>query len=199
MAANASLNTPYIILTGVVVLVVVFVFAVIQPLMGEIGQYRDQIASTEQKINERQEFLATIDRKLAQLQSRAQDEERLAVMLPSSEAIEDALRVLHQAGQTSGAELSQVRNNSSSSQSQITAKRARGQVVNLPADVLPLSFSIDYSGTYQQLRALLTELERSPRLMDVIKITGSRSTTQVDRITGEVVVNFYMQETSSNN
>lgn len=198
MAANASLNTPYIILTGVVVLVIVFVFAVIQPLMGEIGQYRDQIGSTQQKIDERQEFLAAVDRKLAQLQSRAQDEERVAVILPSSEEIEDALRVVHQAGQTSGVELSQLRNNSSSAQSQITAKRARGQVVNLPADVLPLSFSIDYSSTYQQLRAWLTELERSPRLMDVIKITGSRSTTQVDRITGEVVVNFYMQETSSN-
>ncbi len=199
MATNASLNTPYIVLTGLVVVTIVVVFTVIQPLIGEVGEYQDQIASTQQKIGQQQEFLASIDRKFAQLQARTQDEERLAVMLPEAEEIEDALRVLHQAAQTSGVQLTQLQNNSRALRSQVNAKRARGQVVDLPVGVAPLSFVVDYNGTYQQLRALLTELERSPRLMDVIQINSSKNDTQADRITGEIVINFYRQETSSTN
>ncbi len=193
MAANSSVNTPYIVLSGVALLAIVVVFTILRPLLNNIGERRDSIVAQGALLLEREEFLRTVDRKLAALQVQPEQEDRLAIMLPTKERIEDALRILHQSGQTSGLVIDNIINNSSSIQSQLNSRRSRGEAVALPGSVIPLGASVKFNGTYQQLRSFITELERAPRLMDIMNIQINRNETAPDRISGEMVIQFYMQ------
>lgn len=199
MATNASLNTPYLLLGGTLVIGLVFVFMVLQPMMEEIGRAQDTITEQTNRLNERQEFLSTIDRKLAVLQTQLPHEERLAVLLPVDERAEDALRIIDQAAAVSGVVVQRVSNTSSQSQGQVNAQRARGEVVDIPVDVGTLTFSVDFSGTYQQVRSLLKEFERAPRLMDVIDVQLARNENAPDQVTGGLIVQFYVQQPPSTN
>jgi Tfp pilus assembly protein PilO len=194
MATFGSLNTPYVILTGVVIVGIVFIFTILQPMVTSISQIRSETASQAALVQERRAFLRTTDRKIADLQLQDEHEQRLATMLPAAERLEDALRIVHQGEQATGLVLENIVNNSRSLQTQVNAKRARGETVTIPAKIIPLSFSIDYRGTYQQWRAFLTELERSPRLMDITSVTVKGSDQQTNQVSGQIAVMFYMQE-----
>lgn len=193
MATNSSINAPYVVLSGVSLVAIVVVFTVLRPLLAEIGDRRDKIVEQTVLLQDREEFLRTVDRKIASLQVQQEEEARLAVMLPEKERIEDALRIFHQTAQVSGLTIDTVINNSSSVQSQVNSRRARGESVAIPTNVIPLGVGLTINGTYQQLRAFITELEKTPRLMDIISITINRNETAPDQISGEMLLQFYMQ------
>lgn len=198
MANSSSINTPYLILSGICLLAIVVVFTVFRPLVNNIGSQRDKITEQKTVLQERQDFLRTIDRKTAALQMQADNESKLAAILPVGEHMEDALRIFYQGGQQSGISIESIINNSSSVQSQINARRARGDAVTVPTGVIPLAVNLRFSGAYQQLRAFINSLEHTPRLMDIMSLTLSRNEKVTDQVTGEAQVQFYMQSDKSN-
>ncbi len=193
MAFFSSINSPYIVLSSVVLASVVAVFALVRPQVASISKLSDAIVAQTATLQEQQEFLRTTDRKIADLQLQQDQEQRLGVMLPAAQRIEDALRIIHQSGQVAGLILDTVTNASGVVQTQLNAQRARAEAVSIPPDIVPLAMTIDFHGSYQQLRIFLSELERSPRLMDVTDVTVRRSTQTPDQISGSIAVTFYMQ------
>lgn len=194
---SPSLNTPYLVLSGVVIIAIVSVFFVYQPLLDDIGALRDTIERNSVTVQEREDFLRTIDRKLAELQGQQEHEQRLNVMLPVEDRMEDMLRIVHQSAQTSGVVINAITDQSVTLQSSINAQRARGENIQLPSGVRPLSLDVSFSGTYQQFRALLAELERSPRLIDITNITIRRNDQAPDSVSGSMQMTFYAQRAPS--
>jgi Tfp pilus assembly protein PilO len=197
MAANPSLNTPYVVLSGTVLVAIAAFFLLFQPMVEEITNTQSEIRARELTLQEREQFLRTIDRKSTELQAHREHEQRLAVILPDEERIEDALRIIHNSSQVAGVAVERVTNNSGSVQARTSTQRARGEAVNLPDDVMPLSFSITFEGTYQQFRAFASELERAPRLMNISHINMSRTGEGAERLSGTMVIEFYTQEARS--
>ncbi len=166
-------------------------FAVLQPLIGEIQAVQVEIENREQLLAEREAFLRTLDQKIAILAREAKHEQQLNVVLPVSGEEEDVLRVIHQAGTASGGTVRRINNISSGIQNSINSRRARGEGVRVPATVLPLGVELDFTGSYQQLRVFLTELQRSPRLLDVAALEIHRNAQLADSVTATMTVQFY--------
>ena len=193
MASDTSLNLPYIIVTGAIIIAVIIIFIIIRPQLTAVSDTQDAIAEQTAVLQSREEFLRTIDRKVSELNSQQIHEERLSVMLPAEEQVADALRVIHRAAESSGASISSLVNASGAIQSQANANRARGGASSIPATVVPLGFTMEFGGTYQQFRAFITEIERSPRLMDIDTIQLSSSGAETEILNGQINVVFYMQ------
>lgn len=194
MAQDTSLNLPYLLITGVAIAAAIVVILILRPLLSNISTTQDKIAAQTVLFKERQEFLRAIDRKLSALGQQKVHEDRLAVMLPAVERMEDSLRVVHRAAETAGLTITTINNTSSTAQTKLNASRARGQQTGFPENITPLAFAITSTGSYQQYRVFITELERSPRLMDVGSLRLRRNETNPDQITGQMTVIFYMQE-----
>ena len=192
-----SLNTPYLVLSGVVIIAIVSVFFIFQPLVNDIGETREEIQRQSVAVQEREEFLRTIDRKLAELQGQQEHEQRLNVMLPVEDRVEDMLRIVHQSAQVAGVTVHTISDQSASAQSNINSQRARGEAVQSPTEVRSLALEMTYSGTYQQLRALLSEFEKSPRLINVTQLTIGRNDQATDSVTGSMQLVFYAQQPPS--
>ncbi|MEX1111870.1 MAG: hypothetical protein WEC84_00245, partial [Candidatus Andersenbacteria bacterium] len=193
MAATRSLNSAYIALSGAILIGVAIIFLLIRPLLSEIDITQAAIDTKEVELAEREGFLQTIDLKIAALRTQEEHEARLQVMLPAEERMEDALRILHEAAAGSGLVIDRASNVSAGLRSRFNAASARGEAIALPSKVQPLGFSLNVSASYQQLRAFLTSLERSPRLMDVLNISLDTAEL-VDTLGGQMEVIFYMQE-----
>lgn len=190
--ATGSLNLPYLLLTGSVVVAAVFAFAVLQPALTSVQAVQADIAATTAQRAEREEFLRTLDSKLADLEVNREHELRLQTVLPADEQMEDALRILDRAAAASGLTLVSVTNTSHAVQSQARTQQARGGVVALPGTVAPLGVNVDLDGSYQGFRAFVAALERSPRLMDIDVITLQRNELELDRLSISLSIQFYM-------
>ena len=197
--ADASLNLPYIIVTGVTIGAAVIVLAVLRPQLSRLGEIQDNLVSGAAKLQERQDFLQTIDRKLNDLNQQKVHEDRLVIMLPEDDRAEDALRIVHRAAEGSGVIVTNLANTSSDVRSGLNTSSARGEQLALPPHVTPLAFSIEFNGSYQQLRSFITELERSPRLIDIHNLEIQGNEENPGSITGQLVTVFYMQNFNTNN
>lgn len=190
MASN-SLSTSYLLLTGVILISLVVIFTVIQPLASEIASLRQANAATAVKAAQREAFLRTLDQKISALTRQAQHEQQLNVVLPVSDETEDVVRIIHQAERTSGGIALRLNNISTGLQSSRNARQARGEEGSLPDKTDPLGFEIDFAGSYQQLRVFLGEIQRAPRLMDVVSLEIRRNTQVPDSVTATLIVQFY--------
>lgn len=191
MASSTSLNTPYLILTGTVIIAIVTTFAVFQPILDAISTTRDDIQTTQARLQERQAFLQTLDQRIAALVSQAQHEQQLNVVLPAEEATEDVLRVIQSAANSAGGTIQRVGNISSAVQASLNARQARGEASLLPSGITPLGYEIEFGGSYQQLRVFLDQLQRSPRLLDITNLEIRRNKIEVDVIEASLTLQFY--------
>lgn len=189
--ATYSLNTPYIAITGAVVIAIVIVFTIFQPMLGTIQEVRDRKAAAQITLREKEDFLRNLDRKREELQIQRVHEERLNVMFPTSDAYDDAIRVISLAADGAGTVIQKIDDKSNGLQAELNARRSRGEAVAIPETVTPLAAVVDLVGTYQQLRAFLVNLEKSPRLMDVQKIEVQRLLNQPDQLGAKMTVQFY--------
>lgn len=188
---TGSLNLPYLLLTGAVVVAAVFAFTVLQPALTSVQEVQTEIASVQAQRTGREEFLRTLDAKLAELESNRENEVQLQTVLPADEQMEDALRILNQAAVGSGLTLVSITNDSASVQAQARTQRSRGGV-GLPDSVTPLAVGVTLSGPYQGLRSFLTTLERTPRLMDIERISIQRNELTPEVLTTTLSAKFYM-------
>ncbi|MBI3255956.1 MAG: hypothetical protein HYZ63_03225, partial [Candidatus Andersenbacteria bacterium] len=169
--SSYSLNTPYITVAGVIVIAMVAMFSVINPMLQTARQIRTQILGQEATLKEKQDFLKNLGRKREELQIQRVHEERLNVMFPTDDAFDDALRVINLAATGSGATIQKISDHSANIQSALNSRRSRGDIDFIPEKVTPLGAQVEITGTYQQLRLMLENLEKSPRLTDVISLS----------------------------
>lgn len=186
-----SINTSYLVLAGVIVIGASVIFAVVQPLVGDIQSLQTEIEGRQQQIAEREAFLRSLDQKIATLAREAQHEQQLNVVLPVSEEEEDVLRIIHQAATASGVTVRRLNNISAGIQNAMNSRRARGDGVSVPATVTPLGVELDFAGSYQQLRVFVGELQRAPRLLDITNLEIQRNALVVDSISGTLTIQFY--------
>lgn len=188
--ANNSLNIPYIVLSGTVLIGIVLTIAVYQPMASETITLRNQIEEDTTILKDREEHLRGIQSRVNALNSQQVHEERLNVVLPNEDALEDALRVMHVAGQESGGNISSISDKSEGVQSQVSAEQVRGEGANVYESVTPLAFDVAFTGTYRELRVFLEKIEQSPRLMDVTNISMSKS-GEGEQLTSSMTIQFY--------
>lgn len=190
--ATGSLNVPYLLLAGAVVIAAVFAFTVLQPALASVQEVQNEIAAVVAQRSEREEFLRTLDSKLAELEVNREHELRLQTILPAEDQMEDSLRILDRTAAANGLTLVSVSNSSDSVQSRQRTLQARGQAAPLPASVNPLGVNVILDGPYQGFRAFLTALERTPRLMDVDIISLRRNEVEPSRVGITLSIKFYM-------
>lgn len=197
MATTRSMNSAYLLLSGAVIVAIAVVFLLVRPMLSEIDAAQAAIEKQQAELTEREQFLQTIDRKIAALSTQQEHEARLQVVLPAEPTIEDVLRILHEAAASSGLVINGATNVSDAAQSRLNSSQARGEITGVPADVQVLGFSLQVTTGYQQLRAFLKALERSPRLIDVSLVTLQQTGQTPDVLDGQLQVTFYMQKLSS--
>ncbi len=188
-----SVNAPYLLLTGVVLIAVVFLFAVLQPMMDEANALRNSIAEDTQELKKKQDFLDTLNIKISQLDSQAAVEQQLATVLPEDDRDQDILRVLHEYAVQSGIVQRSVTNNTSRTQAQTNAARSRGEIVDIPQGVQTIAFQVTAEGTYEQMRAFVRLMEKSPRIANIPSIDLDQNPEQPENITANMLVQFYAQ------
>ncbi|MEX1997900.1 MAG: hypothetical protein WEA04_04490 [Candidatus Andersenbacteria bacterium] len=189
--AKQSLNLPYLLLTGIILVAIIAIFAIFQPMLKSLREQQAAVAGVEAAIVEKQQFLLTIDQKKEVLTRQQQHEQQLAVVLPTDDALDDATRIFHRTAETTGVTIIGLANNSEGEKSKVQALRARGELVNVPATIEPLAVNIEARGSYQQLRLFLEQLERSARLMDVVSLRLQRDPTTLDQLGARMDINFY--------
>lgn len=194
MAINpTSLNTPYLFLTGTVLIAVAALFLQLQPTMDEANSIQQTIASDAQILAETQQFLNSLDAKTQQLQALIGVESQMATILPESQRPQDAIRVLHEYAAQSSVILRDISNNSATNDAQANAARARGENKSLPETVNILSFKINLTGAYEQVRLFLTLLGKSPRIVDVTGITFNQA-KEPENISADIDIQLYSQQ-----
>jgi Tfp pilus assembly protein PilO len=191
MAINTSLNTPYLVLTGVVVIAIAFLFTVLQPLMDSITTAKSDIASHMDSFAEKDAFLKSLDVKMAQLRSQGDVEKQLAAVIPESERSQDVVRILDQYAKESGVTVTSVANNSSQAKAHANASKARGDINLVPEGLQTITFDIRLIGTYPQVRDFISGLQKSPRVIDATHITMSQIAGQPGAVTGSFTIQFY--------
>ena len=193
MALNTSINTPYLVLTGVVLVAIVFVFTVMQPQLDSITALRHDITDNTNTLKTKQDFISSLSAKVQQLQAQPQAEQQLAVVVPQGDMTQDIVRVVSQYASQVGLVIIGVTNNSVAQQAQLDASIARGDVTSTPSDVRTLSFQVQTSGTYGQLRDFLKALEKSPRIIDVVHLSIKSTKDQNGQITATLDMQSYSQ------
>ncbi|OGY31463.1 MAG: hypothetical protein A3C02_01865 [Candidatus Andersenbacteria bacterium RIFCSPHIGHO2_02_FULL_45_11] len=191
MAINTSLNTPYLVLTGVVVIAIAFLFTVLQPLMDSISTAKSSIESNTSSLAEKEAFLQSLDAKINQLRSQPDIERQLAAVIPETERSQDIIRVVDQYAKESGVTLTAITNNASQTKARANASKARGDLNLVPEGIQIITLQLGVSGNYQQVRAFLAGLEKSPRIVDVARITISKVPEQPEAVTASLVIQLY--------
>lgn len=189
--ANYSLNTPYLLLGGLLLIAVALVFLQYQPMIRRINELRAEVGTLQNSVADRQTFLETIDRKRTELAAYQEHERGLDVILPQLPQLEDVVRIVQAAAQETGGRVARFVNQSEGLGQAVNAQRARGEVVNLPEAVAPLGASVQLTGSYSQLRAFLEELATSARLIDVMDMTINAAGDVPDQLTLEASLRFY--------
>lgn len=195
MANNTtSLNTPYLLLTGVVIIVVVFLFVVLQPMMDNANELRHTIALDTATLQDKQNFYGSLESKIAQLAGLSTAEQQLAVVLPEMDRTQDVIRILNEYANQSGVTVNSLANNSSISDAQASAKIARGEVLNIPSGIRTLEFEVGATGSYEQVRLFLTLLGKSPRVTDVAGISLKQANGQPGQVVAIIKIQLYSQQ-----
>jgi Tfp pilus assembly protein PilO len=192
MAIRSSLNAAYILLAGLVLASILLVFTVLRPMVDEISATRQEISTVETKLAERQAFLQSIDVKQAALDQEQSHERLLSVALPTTEAMDAVSRILHRAAAASGSTILKLNNRSTEEQRNSNARQVAGsQQTSFPENVLPLAMDLEISSNYAQLRAFLSTLERSVRILDVASLEISPENNRPDALRSKISIRFY--------
>ena len=194
MPLNTSINTPYLVLTGVVLIAIVFVFTVTQPQLDRISTLRHDITDNTNTLATKQDFIHSLALKVAELQTQPTAEKQLSVVVPATDRTEDVLRVINQYASQTGLVVIGVANNSVERQAQIDASVAHGDATASSNDIRTLSFQVQTSGTYPQLRDFLKTLEKSPRIIDVVHISIKQLAQQSGQVSASITMQAYSQQ-----
>lgn len=196
--ANNSLNIPYIVLSGTVLIGIVLTIAVYQPMASETVQLRSQVEEKDINLKDRQEHLRGIQNRISALNSHSEHENRLNVVLPNDDSVEDVLRIMHVAAQDSGGQITNISDQSSDAQSKVSEQQVRGEAADISSSVIPLAFDVSFEGTYRELRVFLEKMEQAPRLMDIVSVNMVKS-GEGEILSSNMKIRFYKYNLDENN
>jgi Tfp pilus assembly protein PilO len=190
---KTSLNLPYLLLTGTIIVCIATVIAVMYPTYADIKTFQQKTTETNSQVITQRDYLKTIDQKITALNSQQAQEKKLSVILPTNGNVDqDTMRAISQISSATGVTIIHILNESEDLQSAIRANVAHGNSGDLPADVLPFGLNIQASGTYQQIRDFLGQLEKTIRLTDVTSIDLSKNEQQPDQLNANIVLQSYI-------
>ncbi len=192
--AKQSLNLPYILLCGAILIAIIASFAAVRPAMARLQAAQQLVQQVQVVLVAKQEFLLGIDRKRAELQGEQLHEKQLGVVLPVDESMDDVARLLHKAGEATGVAVTRLNNSGEGERIRMEALRARGEASDVPPNVAPIGVEIQAAGNYQQLRQFVERLEHSPRIIDIITLKISRNATAVELLNLDMRVRLYEHE-----
>lgn len=141
-------------------------FALYVPQYNRIIAMRQEVAQLRDETATQQSLLQSIERKLAELATQAGHERELALLLPNSSDVDDALRVIDRAALSTGAVVASVNNRGDGLAAAERSAKVRGRAT-LPDSISPLGLSVSVKGSYQQLRQFADTLSSSIRLIDI--------------------------------
>ncbi len=190
---SASLNTPYIFLTGVVLIAVVFLFVVMRPMIEQSNVLRQQIAQDTQTLKNKEAFYNSLSVKLEQLSALPEVEKQMATVLPDTDRTQDTLRVLNEYATQAGLLITSVTNSSPTNDAKANAARNRGDDLTVPAEVRTLAFSVSATGAYEQVKLFLSLLAKSPRMIDVKEIAFEHDTKEPGQVNAQMNMQLYSQ------
>jgi len=188
---RTSLNVAYLSVTGVVLIAIAVSFLVFRPMLITLSQQRMQNQERDKTITERNTFLKSLESKQNMLDQEKTSERVLSVALPESDSFDDVVRILQRSATTAGGTIRTINNTSVEQQRNALIRQGREGEEQLFQSITPLGADIEFIGSYQQLRVFLGELEKSPRLIDVMSLDISRSDKTTDIITVKMSLRFY--------
>lgn len=192
--AKQSLNLPYILLSGMILVAIIAGFVIIRPLITRWQVAQENVARTEAAIAEKQAFLLNVDRKKVALQTEQAHERQLSVVLPVDESLDDVARILHKAGEASGLIVTRINDSGEGERARIRALRARGEGGDIPANVEPIGVEVQVAGNYQQVRQFIERIEKSPRIMDITTLKMNRNATNIELLNVDLQLRIYEHE-----
>lgn len=194
MPLNTSINTPYLVLTGIILIAITFVFVTMQPMLTEISTLRHDITENTNTLQQKQDFINSLSVKVQLLQTQPDAEKQLSVVVPQNDETQDVLRVVGQYASATGVVVGGVTNNSQDRQSELDASIARGDITTAPSDMRTLSFQVQTISSYAQLREFMKALEKSPRIIDVAHVSVKKSDQSADQVSASLDMQAYSQQ-----
>lgn len=194
MPLNTSINTPYLVLTGIILIAITFVFVTMQPMLTEISTLRHDITENTNTLQQKQDFINSLSAKVQLLQTQPDAEKQLSVVVPQNDETQDVLRVVGQYASATGVVVGGVTNNSQDRQSELDASIARGDITTAPSDMRTLSFQVQTISSYAQLREFMKALEKSPRIIDVAHVSVKKSDQSADQVSASLDMQAYSQQ-----
>lgn len=170
---------------------IAFLFVVLQPLMDSINSTKSDIEAHTMSLTQKNNFLNSLSVKIEQLASQGDVERQLAAVIPETERSQDIIRVIDQYAKESGVTVITVTNNSSESTAHTNANKARGDIDLVPEGLQTITLQLAVSGTYQQVRTFIDGLQKSPRIVDVVHVVITKSSTQVDGVAASFEIKAY--------
>lgn len=195
--AKQSLNLPYLLLSGVSLVVIIASFVMVRPLLARWQAAQAQVQQVQTIVRDKQEFLLSIDRKKAELAGQQAQEKQLAVVLPVEASLDDVARILHKAAEASGVVITRLNNSGAGEAARLKALRARGEASDIPSNVAPIGLEVQVAGTYQQVRQFIERVEHSPRLIDLVSLKINRNTSNIELLNVDLRVRLYEHETGA--
>ena len=190
--AKQSHNLPYVTLAGVIILAITITGVLIRPAVMAASKNSEDLAKAKLTLNEKRQYLNSIDLKLSDLKANADYERQLDVILPANESFEDVLRLTNRIGVETGVVIRSLLNNSASLKKQYESAKARGvESSTLPLKVVPMGMELDITGDYQQIRAFIDRLEKLPRLTNITNMRLRHNDVFPGQINGRFTVRLY--------
>lgn len=186
-----SLNLPYLVLTGVVLLTLVATFLIFGPQLEQFRALQQESAELTQHLAAKQSFLQSIDQKSAALAANAAAEQELKVILPAAEELEDLLRIISKQAGAAAVLVTSVNNTTAATQSAQTVAQVLGVDPTIPVALTPHSLAIGWQGSYQQARQFIAHLENSIRFLDISTLHLTQPADQPDALDGSLTAQFY--------
>jgi len=190
--AKQSHNLPYVTLAGVIILAITITGVLIRPAVMAASKNSEDLAKAKLTLNEKRQYLNSIDLKLSDLKANADYERQLDVILPANESFEDVLRLTNRIAVETGVVIRSLLNNSASLKKQYESAKARGvESSTLPLKVVPMGMELDITGDYQQIRAFIDRLEKLPRLTNITNMRLRHNDVFPGQINGRFTVRLY--------
>ncbi len=186
-----SLNLPYLVLIGVVSLTIIVSFLVYKDQVQQWQTKKAEIVKVSTQLQERQNFLQSIDQKSAQLRANAGAEQELSVLLPTDESFDDVLRIIDRQGAAAAVFVQKVENTTPSTQSAIRISQALGDTNDIPDTLTVHGVTMNVQGSYQQIRQFMSLMENAVRFMDISGLNLTQVKDRGDIVDGVLTANFY--------
>jgi Tfp pilus assembly protein PilO len=165
--ARAVTGLAYFTLAITIIAGFFFVVFVIFPSWNTLQDLKMERERVATELELKQQFLRSLDDRLAELAALPEDETLLGLAFPDAHDTKTVLVVLQEVVKNAGGLMKSV----SEPKALSKVKQARAETAKkVPKDLGVLEFQAKVVGSYAAVRNILRALERSPRFMDVQNI-----------------------------